>query len=36
MAHYIGIAKQINEIKYFVFKEKFYHDVKIAFNERPH
>lgn len=31
MAHYIGIAKQINEIKYFAFfkKKKFYCDVKI-------
>lgn len=32
MAHYIGIAKQINEIKYFF---KFYHDVKMPFNEEP-
>lgn len=32
MAHYIGIAKQINEIKYFAFfkKKMFYCDVKIV------
>lgn len=44
MAHYIGIAKQINEIKYFVLfcfwffcffflRKKFYHDVKMASNK---
>lgn len=38
MAHYIDIAKQINEIKYFMFLflKKFYHDVKMASNKtRP-